>query len=237
MNVQIRKLARQENRDQAVRRAPTGHTTKHKGTMRCEHRSNHQMRRTPSEPSANTPPPPSLYKVPTYSTRAGAAPRAPGGARHGGGNRAVTSQPRTGQSTSYGDVKSSYGGAGGWDKRGCATWAPRHATRQGEEQHKHTERGSHIKRDKGGHSRQGGGAQQGRRGNQNSGNRNQNGADGGACACEAATTKGMAWPASPVATGCQGNPCSTGIRWGVSPAAQMGCLRNRSGSPSGADQP
>ena len=47
----------------------------------------------------------------------------------------------------------------------------------------------------------------------------------------------MAWPASPVATGCQGNPCSTGIRWGVSPAAQMGCLRNRSGSPSGADPP
>ena len=43
----------------------------------------------------------------------------------------------------------------------------------------------------------------------------------------------MAWPANPVATGCQGNPCSTGIRWGVSPAAQMGCLRNRSGSPSG----
>ena len=48
---------------------------------------------------------------------------------------------------------------------------------------------------------------------------------------------GMAWPANPVATGCQGNPCSTGIRWGVSPAAQMGCLRNRSGSPSGAGQP
>ena len=39
------------------------------------------------------------------------------------------------------------------------------------------------------------------------------------------------------ATGCQGNPCSTGIRWGVSPAAQMGCLCNRSGSPSGVDQP
>ena len=66
---------------------------------------------------------------------------------------------------------------------------------------------------------------------------NQNGGDGRACAWEAATTKGMAWPASPVATGCQGNPCSTGIRWGVSPAAQMGCLRNRSGSPIGADQP
>ena len=66
---------------------------------------------------------------------------------------------------------------------------------------------------------------------------NQNGADGGACAWEAATLKGMAWPASPVATGCQGNLCSTGIRCGVSPAAQMGCLRNRSGSPLGADQP
>ena len=39
--------------------------------------------------------------------------RAPGGARHGGGNRAVNSQPRTGQSTSYGDVKSSYEGGGG----------------------------------------------------------------------------------------------------------------------------
>ena len=69
------------------------------------------------------------------------------------------------------------------------------------------------------------------------GTENQNGADGRACAWEAATIKGMAWPANPVATGCEGNPCSTGIRWGVSPAAQMGCLRNRSGSPSGADQP
>ena len=40
--------------------------------------------------------PPSLYEVPGNSTRAGAAPRAPGGARHGGGNRAVTSQLRAG---------------------------------------------------------------------------------------------------------------------------------------------
>ena len=141
-----------------MRRAPTRHTTRHKGTMRCEHCNNHQMQRTPSEPSSNTPPlPPSRYTVPTYSTRAGAAPRAPGGARHGGGIRAVNSQPRTGQSTPYRDVKSSYGGAGGWDRRGCATWAPRSATRQGEEQHRHTERGRHTKRDKGGHPRQGGG--------------------------------------------------------------------------------
>ena len=167
----------------------------------------------------------------------GAVPRAPGGACHEGGNRAVTSQPRMGQSTSYGDVKSSYGGAGGWDRSGCPKGASRSANRQGEEQHRHTERGSHTKRDKGEHSRQGGGAQQGRRGNQNSGNREPEWGDGRACAWEAAITKGMAWPASPVATGCQGNPCSTGIRWGVSPAAWMGCLRSRSGSPSGADQP
>ena len=95
-------------------------------------------------------------------------PLAPGGARHGGGNRAMTSQPRTGQSASYGGLKSSYGGAGGWDRSGCAKGAPRCANRKGEEQHRHTECGSHTRRDKG---RQGGGAQQGRRGNQNSGNR------------------------------------------------------------------
>ena len=91
----------------------------------------------------------------------------------GGGNRAVTNQPRMGQSTSYGYVKSSHGGggAGGWDRSGCAKGAPRSANRQGEEQHRHTERGSHTRRDKGEQSRQGGGAQQGRRGNQNSGNR------------------------------------------------------------------
>ena len=72
----------------------------------------------------------------------------------------MTSQPRTGQSTSYGDVKSLYGG-GRWVRQ----------EGQGEEQHRHTERGSHTGRDKGGHSRQGGGAQRGRRGNQDSGNR------------------------------------------------------------------
>ena len=84
----------------------------------------------------------------------------------------MTSQPRTGQSTWYGDVKPLYGGAGGWDRRGCATGAPRSANRQGEEQHRHTDtRGCHTRRDKGEHSKQGGGAQQGRRGNQNSGNR------------------------------------------------------------------
>ena len=78
---------------------------------------NHEVRALQQPPNAahaeraiSNPPPLSLYKVPTYSTRAEAAPRAPGGARHGGGNRAVPSQPRTQQSTSYGDVKSSYRG-------------------------------------------------------------------------------------------------------------------------------
>ena len=111
-------------------------------------------------------PPPSLYGVPANSTWAGAAPRAPGGACHGGGNRAVTSQPRAGQSMSYGDVKSAYRGAGGWDRSGCAKGAPWSANRPGEEQHRHTGRWSHTRRDEGEHSRQAGGAQQGRRGNQ-----------------------------------------------------------------------
>ena len=102
------------------------------------------------------------------STRVGAVPCTPGGARHGGGNRAVTSQPRTGQSTSYGEVKTAYGGIGGWDRSGFAKGALRSANRQGEEQHRHTERGSHTRRDEGEHSRQGG-AQQGKRGNQDKG--------------------------------------------------------------------
>ena len=68
-------------------------------------------------------------------------------------------------------MKPSYGAAGRWDRRGCATWAPKSANRQGEEQHRHIERGSHTKRDKGEHSKQGGGEQQGQRGNQNNGNR------------------------------------------------------------------
>ena len=203
--------------------------------MRCEHCSNHQMQRTPSEPSANTPP--SLYKVPTYSTRPGAAPRAPGGARHGGGNRAVNSQPGTGQSTLYGDVKSSYGGGRRVGQEGVRDMGTqqRHQTGGGATDTKNvgatprgTRAGSPDKEE--GHSKAG-------QATRTAGTGNPNGANGGACAWEAATIKGMAWPANPVATGCRGNPCSTGIRWGVSPAAQMGCLRNRSGSPSGADQP
>ena len=43
----------------------------------------------------------------------------------------------------------------------------------------------------------------------------------------------LEWPYTVGARGRGVLPCSTGIRWGVSPAAQMGCWRNRSGSPSG----
>ena len=83
----------------------------------------------------------------------------------------------------------------------------------------------------------GGGAQQGHPGAPTDRGRSNTDTQNAGTTWEAATIKGMAWPASPVATGCQGNPCSTGIRWGVSPAAQMGCLCDRSGNPLGADQP
>ena len=105
---------------------------------------------------------------------------------------------------------------GGWDRRGCAKGAPWSANRQGEEQHRHTERRSHTTRDKGEHGRQEGGAQQGRRGHQDQ-EPEQRGWE--SMRMGVATIKGMARSAKPVATGCQGNPCSTGIRWGVSLAA------------------
>ena len=69
------------------------------------------------------------------------------------------------------------------------------------------------------------------------GTENQNGGDGTSVRMGGSDNKGDGLASTTPATGCQGNPCSTGIRWGVSPVAQMGCLRNRSGSPSGADQP
>ena len=202
----------------------------HRGTMRCEHCSNHQMRRTPSEPSANQPPPPSA-RCPQGRELRPARQEVPA---TGGGNKAVTSQPRTGQSTSYGDVKSSYGGQAGGTGGGARQGHPGAPTDRG---------GSNTDTQNAGATPGGTRASTADKeeGRSKSGEAtrtgNQNGGDGRACAWGAATTQGMAWTASPVATGCQGNPCSTGIRWGVSPAAQMGCLRNRRGSPSGVDQP
>ena len=154
--------------------------------------------------------PPSLYEVPANSTRAGAATRAPGGARHGGGNRAMTRQPRAGKSTLHGDVKSKYGGGGqaGGKGVGAQKGHPGAPTDKGRsntntQNARATPRGTRAgtpdKEE--GRSKVGEATRTG----------NQNGGDGRACAWEAAATKGMAWPASPVATGCHGNPCSTGI--------------------------
>ena len=55
----------------------------------------------------------------------------------------------------------------------------------------------------------------------------------GACTWEAATTKGMAWPANPVATGCQGNPCSTSIRWGCLPQPRWAVCATGAGAHQG----
>ena len=145
-----------------------------------------------------------------------------------------------GQSTSCGDVQSSWGGgAGKWDRSGCAQGAPRSANGQGEEQHSHTECGSHTKRDGGECSRQRGGGQRGRGGNQNTGNREPERRRWESMRMGGSDNKGDGLASQPLATGCQGNPCSTGIRGGGggAPAAQMGCLRSRRGCPPGADQP
>ena len=141
----------------------------YRGTMRCEHCSNHQIGAHRAIHQQTSPPPPP-------STR---CPRTP----QGRGLRPV--------------------------------------------RHGHTERRSHRTRastaDKEeGRSKAGEATRTG----------NQNGGDGRACTWEAATTKGMAWRASAVATGCQGNPCSTGIRWGVSPAAQMDYFHKQEREPT-----
>ena len=149
------------------------------------------MRRTPSEPSANTSPPPSLYKVPTYSTRVGAAPRTPGGARHGGGNRAVTSL-RAGQSTSYGDVKSSYGGQAGGAGMGAQKGHPGAPTDRRRSNIDTQDAGATP----GGMSASTADKEEGRskagEATRTAGTGNQNVGDGRACTWEAATTKGMA---------------------------------------------
>ena len=75
------------------------------------------------------------------------------------------SQPRTGQSTSYGDTNSAFRGAGGWDRIGCAKGAPGSANGRG------GGGATQTHRTRGEHRRPGGGAQRGRRGNQNGGNR------------------------------------------------------------------
>ena len=142
-----------------------GLTTMHRETMRCERYShnNHQMRCTPSKPSANKPPPPlplqgarKLHKGGGCAPRAGRCP--PWGwqqgrdepTRHGTINvmqrREIHVQGGGGQA----------GGAGMRAQKGH----PGAPTDRGRS---NIGRGGHTKRDEG---RQEGGAQQGRRGNQ-----------------------------------------------------------------------
>ena len=221
----------------AVRRTPTGHTTRHKGTMRCEHCSNHQMRRTPSEPSTNTPPLP-LQGAHVLHKGGGCAPRAgrcpPRGWQQG------RDQP-----TAHGTVHVVRrceipvpGGrrVGQEGVRDMGT-QERQQTGGGVTQTHRTREPHQEGQGRAQQTRRRGTARQERQPEQREQRTRMEQMAERAHGREAATIKEMAWPASPVATGCQGNPCSTGIRWGVSPAAQMGCLRNRSGSPSGADQP
>ena len=162
---------------------------------------NHEVRALQQPPNAahaeraiSKHPPPSRYKVPTYSTRAGAAPRAPGGARHGGGNKAVNSQLRTGQSTSDGGVKSSYGGGGqaGGTGGGARHGHPGAPPDRGRSNTDTQNAGATPRGTRAGTTDKEEGHSKTREATRTAGTGNQNGADGGACAWEAATIKGMA---------------------------------------------
>ena len=184
-----------------------------------------------------------VYAVPANSTRAGAVPRTPGGARHGDGNRAVTSQLRAiakpywfppaglpksqggnlalpapflalfffGNDTAnvstfrksspkmfFGTVRGG-GGATGVGAQKAHTGAPTDRGRSNTD----TQNAGATPRGTGASTA---GKEEGRsKAGEATRTGNQNGGHGRVW--EAATTKGMAWPASPVATGCQGNPC------------------------------
>ena len=179
--------------------------------------------------------PPSLYEVPAHSTRAGAVPRAPRGACHGVGNRAVTSQPRTVQSTSYGDVKSTYRGGGRvgqeWvRKRGTQE---RQQTRGGATQTHRTREPHQEGRGRAQRARRRGAARQKRQPGQGT----RMGGMGERAHGRQRQQRG--WPGQPAPSlpGVRATPPQPASGGGLSPAAQMGCLRNRSRSPRGADQP
>ena len=128
--------------------SPTGHTTRHKGTMRCEHYSNHQMGRTPSEPSATPPPPPFplqgahiLHKGGSCAPHAGRCP--PRGWQQG------RDQPTAHGTVHVVRICEILARGGRRVGQEGVTGAPTSTNRQEEEQHRHTERGSHTRRDKG----------------------------------------------------------------------------------------
>ena len=102
---------------------------------------------------------------------------------------------------------------------------------------RYTEHGSHTRRDKDEHSRQGGGAQRGRRGNQNSGNREPEWSGWESVRMGGSDNKRDGLASQPRLYRVPGQPLLNRHQVGGAPAAQMGRLRNRSGSPLGADQP
>ena len=185
----------------AVRRAPTRHTAIHKGTMRCEHCSNHQMRRTPSEPSANPPPLP-LQGTHVLHKGGGCAP-------HAGRCPPRGWQQGRDQPTTHGTVHvvrrceplirwGQAGGTGGGAGQGHPG-APTHGGRSNTNTQNTGAtpggtRASTANKEEG-HIEAG-------EATRTTGTGNHNGADGRACAWEAATIKGVVWPATPVATGC-----------------------------------
>ena len=121
------------------------------------------------------------------------------------------SQPRAGQSTSYGDVKSAYGGG----RRVAQEWVRKRGTQErqqtgGGATQTHRTREPHQEgRGRAQQTRRRGTARQERQPGQGTRMEGM-----GERAHGRQRQQRGAWPASPVATGCQGNPCSTGIRWG-----------------------
>ena len=203
----------------------------HKGTTGREHRSNHQMRRTPSTPSATRPPPLPPRGARELHKGGGCAPRA----RGCGWQRDQPTARGTVNVARRREILVHGGGGQGGIGVGAHKGHPGAPTDRGRSNTATQTAGatpggtraSAADKEEGG-SKAGEGAR-------TAGTWNQKIEDGRACAWGAAVTQGMAWPASPIATGCQGNPYSTGIRWGVPPAAQMGYLCNRRGSPPGAN--
>ena len=131
----------------------------------CEHCNNHEMRRTPSEPSANKPPPLHLRGARELHKGGGCAPRTgrctPRGWQQG------RDQPTACGTVNVVRRREIRIHGGRWVGQ---EWVRKRGTQErqqtGEEQHRYKERGTHTRRDEGEHSRQGGGAQQGRRGHQ-----------------------------------------------------------------------
>ena len=177
----------------------------HRRTTRCEHRINHQMLWTPSRPSATRHPPPSTR----WNSQAGSSRLRPA-RREVPATGVATGQPREGQSTLCRDVQSSWVGGGG--RQVGQEWVH---TRGAEQRQRGATQPQNMGATPGGMraraaDKEEGGSKAGEA-TRTVGTGNQNLGDGRAFAWGAATTQGMVWPASPVATGCSpAQPASGG---------------------------